>query len=214
MDEVYPASYSIRERAPEFLRAGFRTLNPFSSVPTFYNRLPKWARKYNPIDRQARIENQARWVGVSEKEVPRVVTFDNADGTVGFRQVREGAILPDANKIKLGKTVKDYDFVFGPGGEHSYFTLVHRSTSDMPGNIWVYEDEQIINPQWILADKLKQAFGISIESRLGRIIDWFGKKDLKSLIGFNKDVKYKQYLWETYKGIFPLPNDQVEKMVK
>ena len=172
-------------------------MNPFSSAPTFHNRQPKWASKHNPIDKQARIENQARWVGIPE-EIPRIVTRDNPDGTVGFTQTRMGSILPDDTEMNVGDFVLDKDHVFGPGGEHSRFTLVRRSP-DNNARLWLYEDEQVLNPQWQIASALKSKFGITDESKLGKIIDWFGKKDLKELLGFKNDVNYKQYLCELVK---------------
>lgn len=124
-----------------------------------------------------------------------------------------GSILPDDTNMKVGDDVLYGDHVFGPGGEHSKFTLVRRSP-DNNTKLWLYEDEQILNPQWQIADAIKSRFGITDESRTGRVIDWFGKKDLKTLLGFKNDINYKQYLLETDRGVFPIPNEQVENLLK
>ncbi len=94
--------------------------------------------------------------------------------------------------------LKAEDTQFGVGGEHSDFTLVGRTRNGE--KVWLYEDEQILNPQWKAASWLKETFGIDKDAKIGKIIDWFGKRDLKTLLGLENDIKYKQYLYEQPDG--------------
>ena len=70
------------------------------------------------------------------------------------------------------------------------------------GNLWLYEDEQKLNPQYILTDKIKKLLKVDENSkpRLNKFIDYFAKKDLKGLIGFDRDIKYKQLIYEDTKN--------------
>ena len=82
------------------------------------------------------------------------------------------------------------------GGEHIDFTLKAKNKY---GNLWLYEDEQKLNPQYILTDKIKDLFKIKKGSNPDKFIDYFAKKDLKGLLGFDHDVKYKQLIYENTK---------------
>ena len=196
MDNVLPASY--KGHGKDFALAFAKALNPFSKVPRFFNRRPKWYYKGTAFnDQDIRFENMAQWAGVPEKEVPRVVTFDNGDGTRGFRRTLSTAdILPDASKLEVGQKTIEPDFQFGVGGEHSDYTLKARNEH---GNLWLYEDEQKLNPQYILTDKIKDLFKIKKGSNPDKFIDYFAKKDLKGLLGFDHDIKYKQLIYENTK---------------
>lgn len=199
VDNVNPASY--KGHGKEFATAFSKALNPFSRVPHFFKRKPKWNRKGNTFDDQDfRLENMAEWAEIPEKEIPRVLTFDNGDGTRGFRQALKTAdLLPDADELNVGQTVVQPDFQFGVGGEHSNFTLKGKNEY---GNLWLYEDEQKLNPQYILTDKIKKLLKVDENSkpRLNKFIDYFAKKDLKGLIGFDRDIKYKQLIYEDTKN--------------
>ena len=196
MDNVLPASYNGHGK--DFALAFAKALNPFSKVPRFFNRKPKWYHKGTAFnDQDFRLENMAQWAGVPEKEVPRVVTFDNGDGTRGFRRTLDTAdILPDATDLKIGQKTIEPDFQFGVGGEHSDFTLKAKNEY---GNLWLYEDEQKLNPQYMLTNKIKDLFKIKKGSNPDKFIDYFAKKDLKGLLGFDHDVKYKQLIYENTK---------------
>ena len=96
MDNVYPANYG--GHGWDFARAYAQALNPFSRVPRFFNgRRPKWYNdRYSILeDNDFRLENMAQWADVSEKEVPRVLTVDNGDGTRGFTKTIKRPFLPD-----------------------------------------------------------------------------------------------------------------------
>lgn len=198
MDNVLPASYNGHGK--DFALAYAKALNPFSKVPRFFNRKPKWYHKGTAFnDQDFRFENMAQWAGVPEKEVPRVVTFDNGDGTRGFRRTLDTAdILPDATSMKIGEKTTEPDFQFGVGGEHSDFTLKAKNEY---GNLWLYEDEQKLNPQYMLTDKIKKLFKMeeNPKPRLEKFIDYFAKKDLKGFLGFDNDIKYKQLIYENTK---------------
>lgn len=131
--------------------------------------------------------------------------------------------MPDADKaIKVqaeakrkgtNDVLKDVDTQFGVGGEHSNFTLVGRNRKGE--KVWLYEDEQILNPQWKAASWLKETFGIDSKSKTGKIIDWFGKRDLKTLLGLENDINYKQYLYEQPDGtVIAVPEMWVPKKFK
>lgn len=218
MDNVTPAAYG--GHSLQFVTAFAKALNPFSKVPTFYNgRRPKWYREGTITgDQDVRFENMANWVGIPEKEVPRTLTYKRADGTYGFNQnaVRKFPYIADDEgetpNIKVGKKAIVQDGVFGVGGEHSDFTL----KGDKPqGRLWLYEDEQKLNPQWQVADKLKNFFNVggdeNKDRKLTKFIDWFGGKDLKGMIGFDKDLKLKQYLYEDKKtgNIYTIPDQEI-----
>ena len=196
MDNILPANYNGHGK--DFALTFAKALNPFSKVPRFFNRKPKWYYKGTAFnDQDFRFENMAQWAGVPEKEVPRVVTFDNGDGTRGFRRTLNTAdILPDATDLKVGQKTIEPDFQFGVGGEHSDFTLKAKNKY---GNLWLYEDEQKLNPQYMLTDKIKDLFKIKKGSNSDKFIDYFAKKDLKGLLGFDHDVKYKQLIYENTK---------------
>lgn len=200
MDNIYPANYE--GHGLDFATAFAKALNPFSKVPHFYNgRKPKWYNKYSSLDdTDFRLENMAQWVGVSEKEMPRVLTVDNGDGTRGFTRTIKRPILPDIPKE--GDRVIEEDLVFGVGGEHSDFTYKGSRAQKLNNNdvarrsLWLYEDNQILNPQYKIANLIKDAFKIDKKKhpKLVKVIDYFGGKDLKGFIGFDNDIKYKQFL--------------------
>lgn len=200
IDNVYPAGYS--KHGLDFAKAYARALNPFSRIPHFFNgRRPKWSKNWSSLnDNEFRFENMAQWAGISEKEVPRVLTVDNKDGTRGFTKTIDRPLLPDLAEGS-NKVIAE-DEVFGIGGLHSDFTLkgadekiINPIGDKARRSLWLYEDEQKINPQYMLADKLKNTFNIKEKSKLGKIVDYFGGKDLKWMLGFDNDIKYKQYLY-------------------
>ena len=96
MDNVYHANYG--GHGLDFATAFAKALNPFSRVPRFFNgRRPKWYNdRYSVLeDNDFRLENMAQWADVSEKEVPRVLTVDNGDGTRGFTRTIKRPFLLD-----------------------------------------------------------------------------------------------------------------------
>lgn len=149
MDNVYPANYG--GHGWDFARAYAQALNPFSRVPRFFNgRRPKWYKdRYSILeDNDFRLENMAQWAGVSEKEVPRVLTVDNGDGTRGFTRIIKRPFLPDTDKpLNIGDKVISEDLLFGVGGEHSDYTYKGSIVKTLPNNdkakrsLWLYEDE-------------------------------------------------------------------------
>lgn len=201
MDNVYPANYE--GHGLDFVTAFAKALNPFSRIPHFYNgRKPKWYDKYSSLnDTDFRLENMAQWVGVSEKEMPRVLTVNNGDGTRGFTRTIKRPILPDIPKE--GDRVIEEDLVFGVGGEHSNFTYKGSKAQKLDNNdvakrsLWLYEDDQKLNPQYKIANLIKDTFKIDKKKhpKLIKVIDYFGGKDLKGFIGFDNDIKYKQFLY-------------------
>lgn len=199
INDVLPANY--KGHGMDFVKAYATALNPFSKVPHFNNgKRPKWHQKGTIYDDQDfRFENAAQWIGIPENEVPRVITFDNGDGTRGFKKALATVdLLPSAKGLKPGNKITHPDLQFGVGGEHSDFTLLKQNEH---GNLWLYEDEQILNPQYILADKIKNFFHLTPGNnpRSIQFIDYFGGKDLKGLLGFDNDVKYKQIIYENTK---------------
>lgn len=218
MDNVYPANYG--GHGWDFARAYAQALNPFSRVPRFFNgRRPKWYKdRYSVLeDNDFRLENMAQWAGVSEKEIPRVLTVDNGDGTRGFTRTIKRPFLPDTEQPpKVGEKYIEQDQLFGVGGEHSDYILKDsRLTSINPQqtkatreNIWLYEDEQKINPQWIWVDKIKKWYGTVKYPKVTKFIDYLGNKDLKWMLGFDNDIKYRQFVKETQNlGLKVVPDE-------
>ncbi len=232
-DELSPNSYSLEGLGSVFKAAG-RALNPFKNPPKFGDgKKPKWYYKYGYGigDREYRLQNSAIWAGIPESEIPRTLIYRRPDGTYGFTEGINKGLIPDISDAKEAYrntkkyTVRAPDFVFGVGGLHSDFTLkgVKNFGNGNKGTLWLYEDEQKLNPQWQLATKLKKKLGIETEEgeptgkgvKTGKVIDWFGGKDLKSIIGYDNDIKYKQYVFEDPNGkIWTPTNEQVEKAIK
>ena len=218
MDNVYPANYG--RHGLDFATAFAKALNPFSRVPRFFNgRRPKWYNdRYSVLeDNDFRLENMAQWADVSEKEVPRVLTVDNGDGTRGFTKTIKRPFLPDIEQPpKVGEKYIEQDQLFGVGGEHSDYILKDsRLTSVNPQqtkatreNVWLYEDEQKINPQYKLADLVKGWYNTEKNPKITKFIDYLGNKDLKWMLGFDNDIKYKQFVKETQNlGLKMVPDE-------
>lgn len=219
MNYVYPASYE-GHGLHDFGKVFGQAINPFSRIPHFNNRLPKSFQKHDDFfgDEALRLENMAEWAGVNE--IPRKHIFKRDDGTYGFFNTKRNPGILSEDDHKIGETRSYQDQVFGIGGEHSDFRLLNERV-DPQGRtwkIWEYQDEQKLNPQWKWADKIERKFGVDDESLKKmdpetrakaeqslkrKIPDFFGKRDLKWIIGFDNDIKYKQNLLE-------LPNGDVQ----
>lgn len=219
MNYVYPASYE-GHGLYDFGKAIGMAFLPFSKIPHFNNRLPKSFQKHEDYfgDDALRLENMAEWAGVNE--IPRKHIFKRDDGTYGFFDTKRypGVLSDDDHEI--GRMRRYQDQVFGVGGEHSDFTLLDKRVDPQGGTwkIWEYQDEQKLNPQWRWADKIKKKFGVDDESLelmdpetrakaeqswKKKIPDFFGKRDVKWMVGFDNDIKYKQNLLE-------LPNGDIQ----
>ncbi len=215
MDELPPASYN-KSQWSKVIKAYIRAADPLSNPPTFKNKMPKWYDKYfNTFgDIDYRMQNYAIWIGIPESEISQTLIYRRSDGSFGFKQTLRSSkgLMPDPININDKGYVIDMDSQFGIGGLHSKYTL--KGTSEI-GNLWLYEDKQVINPQWILVDKLKNWLGISDKTKIGKIINWFGKKDLKIFLGFKNNIEYKQYLFEDKHGnVVAIPTEEVPEWLK
>ena len=152
---------------------------------------------------------------------------DKVDNTRGFTTTAyKDPLLPEVPKDNMGVPIKDKkiidaDLVFGIGGLHSDFTYKGRmkypkKDAQVEGDLWLYEDEQKLNPQYMLADKIKNTFNITKKKNpiLTRFIDYFGGKDLKGLLGFDKDIKYKQFLLDDGDKVYTIPYNEIQEQFK
>lgn len=152
-------------------------------------------------------------------EIPRQLIYKRSDGTYGFNQgavYKNPFIIDDKTletpKIDIGDYVDAQDNVFGVGGLHSRFV---KKGENQDGRLWLYKDDQKLNPQWQIADWVKTKLGINDDahkdSKLVKFIDRFGGKDLKSMVGFDNNINYRQYLYENKKtgDIFVMPTEKV-----
>lgn len=186
LEYLMPAGYGNHTK--ELLNLAIK---PFYEKPPvfFNNRKPQWYDRYvkNYRERSAenRFQNGAKWAGISEEEIPTPMYVRNADGS--YRMTQEGLwTKPNGDLYKDVADIEgpfpDYFTVGGVGGEHSEYKLKEK----LPYmKIMEFYDEQKLNPQWQIADKIKNKFNIDDKSKLGKFIDNnFGSKPLDFILGY------------------------------
>ena len=208
LNYLRPSSY-----ANHWLDLPLTTSAPFwRKPPTFYNgRKPFWydkiASTYGTEAAENRFQNGAIWAGISEDEVPITMYRKNYDGT--YRMTNEG-VDPRYNDMRLlpEETTVDIDLFTkgGVGGEHSDYTKLAEQDGI---KLMEFKDEQKLNPQWHVADKIKKIFNISDGSKMQKAVDYLGGKPLDWLVGY-KPFTIKQNYLHDGNNVLPLFMDPID----
>ena len=228
LNYLFPAGYSNENytAVPKILSKVF-----YEKPPTFAEgRKPVWysqfAQNY-PDAAEGRFQNGLIWAGIPETEATHPMYVQNADGS--YRTTPEGfgmdvrklaetgkslaEVIP--NKTVLGETLgekfngnnaADYVTKGGVGGVHSDFINYGEVPGTNGARLMRFEDEQKLNPQWVIADKIKKKYNIDADSKLGQFIDYFGGKPLDWILGY-KPFTYKQNYIHTGDDVLPIFSD-------
>lgn len=163
-------------------------------APKFGNGVyPKWYNPTNLGTNDVRLETWARRFNIPEKEIPNTMIHQRADGTYGFTEKalekaqKPNSMFRDLNvaELKGRNKVIDQDWMTTIGGEHSDFI----KKQILPNGFHEYRfmDDQKLNPQWVIADKLKRYFKIP-----AKYTDGWGSIDLGPIIGAKNRVLFNQ----------------------
>ena len=184
----------------------------YRKPPTFYNgRKPAWYNKYvstyGTEAAENRFQNGAIWAGISEDEVPITMYRKNYDGT--YRMTNEGigpryfnlSALPDETTIEADLFTKGMI-----GGEHSNYTKLAEQNGI---KLMEFRDEQKLNPQWQIADRLKKKFHIEDGSKAQKVIDNFGGYPLDGIVGY-KPFTIKQNYLHDGNNVLPVFMDPID----
>lgn len=186
----------------------------YRKPPTFYNnRKPSWYAKYaqkEGIDAaEQRFQNGLVWAGIPEEEAAHPMYIKNADGSYrlsqdgfshGLGRPSGAALVPDKTKID-----QDWFTVSGIGGEHSNF----KKLGDWMGaKLMQFEDEQKLNPQWLLTDPVKRGIGkyFSENNKAYKFLDQLGGKSASGVMGY-KPFTIKQNYIHTGNKVYPIYED-------
>ena len=228
LNYLHPAGYSSKNfrAVPKVLSKVF-----YEKPPTFTDgRKPTWysqfAQRY-PDAAEGRFQNGLIWAGIPETEAPHPMYIQNADGSyrttiegfgIDVRKLAErGKSLAEVipNKTVLGETLgekfngknaADHVTKGGVGGLHSDYINYGEVPGTNGARLMRFEDEQKLNPQWLIADKIKEKYNIDADSKLGQFIDHFGGKPLDWILGY-KPFTYKQNYIHTGDDVLPIFSD-------
>ena len=164
--------------------------------PTFYNKNPKWYSSVK-LYPEVRRDTWARRFNIPESEIPNTAIYRRPDNTFGFTPETLSKVsrdfnfrtlnLDDLNKVNLNpnETIRLQDWMTTIGGEHSDFKYLGNKNGY---KFFEFSDNQMLNPQWIVADKVKKL----LPKRTHKYIDKVASKDLGPLIGADKPVIFRQ----------------------
>ena len=209
LDNLTPAGYGnhIKELFAVYTKPLYQKPPSFKNgrKPLWYNR---YAKSYGVDAAENRFQNGAIWAQIPEEEIPLTMYVRNSEPN-SYRMTEKGVPL-DANgnhKYPIEEPGQSADiFTMGNvGGEHSgYMSIVDNLCGE---SLMGFADEQKLNPQWAWASKLKNKFNIKGESKLGKLVDFFGRANLSGLLGY-KPFKIKQlYTVNPDKTIKPIFDD-------
>lgn len=210
---VYPAGYEGHGK--EMLTAFSKLF--YEKPPTFFNgEKPVWyaarvAKYKDPAVAENRFQNGLVWAGIPEKEAAHPMYIQNADGSYRLNEDGASGFLGlgfDAEDIPRAapgeKVVKLDTFTSGGvGGEHSDYIGLDKVGKT---SLMQFNDRQKLNPQWMLASKIKNTFGINDNSKTGKFIDFFGGMPLDRIVGL-KPFTIKQNYLHDGSDIFPIYKD-------
>lgn len=203
LNYLTPASYE-----GHYLDLPLTVSKPFyEKSPTFYNgRKPAWysdyASKYGIDAAEQRFQNGLVWAGIPENEAAHPMYIQNNDGSyrlapegIGYKGFPADA-LPDYSTQEA-----DFFTRSGIGGEHSDY----KELGDWMGaKLMQFEDEQKLNPQWMLTDKIKVR--LPEDSKLHNFFDNLGGKPLDGIVGY-KPFTIKQNYVHTGNKVYTLYDD-------
>jgi hypothetical protein len=203
LNYLTPASYG-----GHYLDFPLTLSKPFyEKPPTFYNgRKPAWysdyASKYGVDAAEQRFQNGLVWAGIPEKEAAHPMYIQNNDGSyrlapegIGYKGFSADA-LPDYSTQEA-----DFFTRSGIGGEHSDY----KELGDWMGaKLMQFEDEQKLNPQWMVTDKIKVR--LPEDSKLHNFFDNLGGKPLDGIVGY-KPFTIKQNYVHTGNKVYTLYDD-------
>ena len=211
---VFPASYKGHGKE---LRTAFSKLF-YEKPPTFNNgEKPVWystvVSRYNgnPAVAENRFQNGLVWAGIPESEAAHPMYVQNADGSYRLNEDGASGFLglgfdaEDVPQATTGKKViaEDAFTLGGVGGEHSDYIGLDKVGGT---SLMQFNDRQKLNPQWQLASKIKNTFGIDGNSKIGKFIDFFGGMPLDRIVGY-KPFTIKQNYLHDGDNIFPIYKD-------
>ena len=213
LNYLTPASY---EGHGKELRTIF--FKPFyEKAPTFHNgKKPVWysdkADFYGDASvAENRFQNGLVWAGIPEEEAAHPMYLQNADGSYRLNEDGASGFLglgfapEDIPQAAPGEKVitEDIFTLGGVGGEHSDYIGL-----DKVGNtsLMQFNDSQKLNPQWRLASKIKNKYGIDDNSKIGKFIDFFGGMPIDRIAGY-KPFTIKQNYLHDGSNIFPIYED-------
>ena len=186
----------------------------YRKPPTFYNnRKPSWYAKYaqkEGIDAaEQRFQNGLVWAGIPEEETAHPMYIKNTDESYRLSQdgFSHGLGRPSGAALVPNKTKIDQDWftISGIGGEHSNF----KKIGDWMGaKLMQFEDEQKLNPQWLLTDPVKRGIGkyFSENNKAYKFLDQLGGKSASGVMGY-KPFTIKQNYIHTGNKVYPIYED-------
>lgn len=200
LDNLMPASYDIKN----FLTLPKVLTKPlYQKPPTFHNRKPLWYDKYaknwGKESAENRFQNGAIWADIPDSEVPKTMYQRNSDGS--FRMTPEGLAIDENGNLKYSALINekaeypDFFTVGRVGGEHSDY----KELGEFPNGIKVmqFEDEQKLNPQWLVTEKIKRSKYIPKKVKESKYIDKIAGKPLDFMLG------YKPFTIKQNYAVFP-----------
>lgn len=119
----------------------------------------------------------------------------NSDGS--FRMTPEGLAINENGNLKYSALIGEKDdpdfFTIGRvGGEHSDY----KEFGQLPNGIKVmqFKDEQKLNPQWLITEKIKKNKYIPKKVKRSKHIDKIAEKPLDFMLGYKPFIIKQNYV--------------------
>lgn len=208
LNGVKPVAYSGHSKK-ELIKP---FLEPFyKSPPKFSNYRPSWYKDGKFYEN--RFQNGAIWADIPESEVSRSMYAKNSNGT--YRMTKEGTLNNPPLEDKT-TVAEDFLTVGSVGGEHSNYKLItndfSKYSNQYPKNtkLMLFSDQQKLNPQWQLSDKIKSKYNLEKGTTLYNIVDRLGGVPLDPIVGYKPFTIEQFYVIEPNGYTTPLFQDTSE----